>query len=150
MHTRVHAHMHAHACTNTHACTHARTHTHTHTHTHSLPPLLTSGGGKWGEGGSKTLFLQTHSGFGLQVKTRDETIVRQRAESEELLQNIRSLKEELAEKEGQLRSLQLDLQSAKKQIQHQSQEVGVLGREEDGRRWRERDVEGEELGEIVD
>ena len=84
------------------------------------------------------------------MKTRDETIVRQRAESEELLQNIRSLKEELAEKEGQLRSLQLDLQSAKKQIQHQSQEVGVLGREEDGRRWRERDVEGEELGEIVD
>ena len=72
----------------------------------------------------------THSGFGLQVKTRDETIVRQRAESEELQQNIRSLKEELADKEGQLRSLQLDLQSAKKQIQHQSQEVGVPGREE--------------------
>ena len=67
------------------------------------------------------------------MKTRDETIVRQRAESEELLQNIRSLKEELAEKEGQLRSLQLDLQSAKKQIQHQSQEVGVPGREEEGR-----------------
>ena len=73
-----------------------------------------------------------HSPFLLQVKTRDETIVRQRAELDELQQSIRNLKEELAEKEGQLRSMQLDLQTARKQIQQQSQEVGVQRMEEGG------------------
>lgn len=57
------------------------------------------------------------------MKTRDESIIRQRAEAEQLMQQVRILKEEITEKEGKLKSANLDLQSLKRQCQQQTQEV---------------------------
>lgn len=52
--------------------------------------------------------------------------MQQRAEIEEVQQRLRSVKEELAEKEGHLKVANMDLQTAKKQNQHQLQEVVIL------------------------
>lgn len=46
-----------------------------------------------------------------------------RAELESLQQRQRALKEDLAEKEGQLRVAKMNLQTAQKQSQHHAQEV---------------------------
>ena len=49
-----------------------------------------------------------------------------RGDIESLQQRQRALKEELAEREGQLRVAKMNIQTAQKQSQHHAQEVGFI------------------------
>lgn len=55
--------------------------------------------------------------------------LRLRAEIDDLQQKLRGLKEELAEREGQLRVAKMNLQTAQKQSVHHSHEVGSPARD---------------------
>lgn len=63
--------------------------------------------------------------YKLQIKEKDDLISKLRGEIESLQQRQRALKEELAEREGQLRVAKMNLQTAQKQSHHHAQEVGV-------------------------
>jgi hypothetical protein len=57
------------------------------------------------------------------LKDRDAALLSTRTENEQLQQGIRALKEELAERDGQLRVARMNLETAQKQNQHQLSEV---------------------------
>ena len=58
-----------------------------------------------------------------QLRDRDNNVVSLREEIDQLQQKQRSLKEELAERDGQLRVTRMNLETAHKQAEHHSQEV---------------------------
>lgn len=62
----------------------------------------------------------------MQIKEKEDIISRLRGDIESLQQRQRALKEELAEREGQLRVAKMNLQTAQKQSQHHTQEVRVI------------------------
>ena len=71
-------------------------------------------------------FLKDICQLNLQIKEKEDIISRLRGDIESLQQRQRALKEELAEREGQLRVAKMNLQTAQKQSQHHTQEVRVI------------------------
>ena len=63
--------------------------------------------------------------FHPQVRDREATITGCREENEQMQQRMRKLKEELAEREGQLRVAKMNTETLSKQNQHHMQEVST-------------------------
>ena len=64
----------------------------------------------------------------LQVKEREGSIATLRSEVDQLGQKTRGLKEEMAERDGQLRVAKMNLETVQKQNQHHMHEVRGYGR----------------------
>ena len=58
-----------------------------------------------------------------QIRAREEQLARSRHEMEETQRKVRELNEVLAEREGQVKLLNMNLQTAQKQAKHHMQEV---------------------------
>ena len=71
-------------------------------------------------------FIKEICQLNLQIKEKEDIISRLRGDIESFQQRQRALKEELAEREGQLRVAKMNLQTAQKQSQHHTQEVSII------------------------